>query len=411
MSLVPRTAVLAPMRQAGSLYASLVYSKESFSNGIIYCSFAIWLFASVLDTSLLSSYLHMNITSLACVGLLVLAEVIKGYETRVGHYALAATLLFLVAALGAMNVRTVCAVAFIFSVRDIPFRRMAQISLLIMSIAFAMVIILMLLGVIQNYVELGQRGRRYLGFRYSLFPAQLFFAMTCLVLFLRGDKLTYLEAAGLIAANYIIFSFTNSRLSFGLSVVAIVAALVIQYRRLRNLKQGVLLQGLVSVYVLGALSILLAVLLFDPAIDWWAYIDSILGKRLSLASSALSKYGVPLFGQEIEFIGNGLDHNGLKSEGAYNYVDMLYILLAVKYGIVALVLFVVLSTRACYRCLKADQRYLLLVLGLIGLHCLIDDLCMYLYYNPFLLLLAANHIPKMEAIAQSRNKKNQFSLF
>lgn len=364
-----------------------------------YAPLAVWFFLSVLDMSLFSGMLHMNISACVCLALLFLGELIASRETKFYMAPTLISVLFLLIAFNAHDLRIVYSIAFIIAARNYNLETIMKVSLAAIACGVCFVFASMLIGIIPNYITPDGRGRMYLGFRYALFPSQFVFAMTCIVVYLKRNDLSLFLAAILFLSNLFIYLLTDSRLSFGLSTILIILALTLQSMRTNTINTGTLSYLFALIYIVGALTSITLVIQYSANPEVMSSINKLLGNRLSLGSSAISTYGIPAFGQHIEFIGNGLDETGNVTPGAYNYVDLSYIKLLVEFGPLPTIAFVALMTIACFYARKNNEPFLLLVLVIIGLHCIIDDLSLNLFYNPFLFTISI-------ALASIQNKKN-----
>ena len=85
----------------------------------------------------------------------------------------------------------------------------------------------------------------------------------------------------------------------------------------------------------------------------------------------------------IEWVGNGLDKNGIEPVGESLYVDNLYIQVMQKFGIIFVVLVLILLTIAMIKIVEQKKYILAFILTMIAIHCIIDDLFMAISYNPF----------------------------
>jgi predicted PurR-regulated permease PerM len=137
-----------------------------------------------------------------------------------------------------------------------------------------------------------------------------------------------------------------------------------------------------SFVLFGLLAILLTIM-YDPQIYWMKRVNQALKGRLSLGQNAINNYGIHLFGKHIEMTGNGMDAYGQISTETYSYVDSFYVQILLRYGIVFVLVLAFMLTVVMYRSYKNNYFYLLFVLTLIGIHYIIDDLQLYLYYNTF----------------------------
>ena len=92
------------------------------------------------------------------------------------------------------------------------------------------IISLSLVGVIPNYeFDAGSsRPRFFLGFGYALFPPAYFFNIAALILYLKKDKVNIVLIFVEALVNYWLYIKTDSRLSYGLTLLVIIASLVIK---------------------------------------------------------------------------------------------------------------------------------------------------------------------------------------
>lgn len=275
-------------------------------------------------------------------------------------------------------------IVFIYCARNIPFDKISKCTVWITSIMVAFIVISSWIGIIDNHVEYsGGRIRQYLGFRYSLYSSALIYNITLLVVYSKNIYIKYKDIVILFLLNYFFFYFTNSRLSFILAIVALVVAIVYKraYERLHKMQFIYKIQ--VFSYLICAIVFYGLTVTYSSQIYWKKAINEFLGNRLLLGKTSLLQYGISLFGQQIPWVGNGLDVDGKRTMGSYLWVDCLYIQVLQRYGVVFLILFLLVLTLAMYNCYKQKKYFLMMMLSLVALHCMIDDLQLYLQYNTF----------------------------
>lgn len=276
---------------------------------------------------------------------------------------------------------------FIYCARNVSFRRVAKYTVGVTSFLIVFVIISSFLGIIINYVETGSRVRQYLGFRYSLFGPAFLFNITLLVMYIKQRDISWKSIAILLVANVLLYKWTDSRLSFGLTLVALVFSIVAKFHWNYFERKHWWYWLVVFSFLICALVSLLMTIKYTPSNQFLKIVNDIFGGRLSLGQTSLVKYGVNLWGQNIEWVGNGLDKFGRKTTTAYLYVDCLYIQLLQHYGVIFTVGIILALTGMMIVCYKQKQYYLLVLLCLIAAHCMLDDLSWQLHYNTFWLLV------------------------
>lgn len=282
--------------------------------------------------------------------------------------------------------------------RDIPFKKIAEVTIKISIVVIFFVIISSYLGIIENYVQVaGVRRREYLGFTYSLYPAAIMFNITALTLYVRNRFVNLIEIFLLFLGNFWIFQKTTSRLSFYMAVFMILCSLLYKYfpRILTDLK--IVHVGMVVSYIGSAIFSFWITETYNPSVEWMNQLNDILGARLLYGKRSLDIYGVSLLGNKnIKWVGNGLNELGEKPKEEYLWVDNFYISIAQRYGMLVLILIILLITIALIIALRKKNYYLMFFLSMIAGHCVIDDLFIYIYYNTFWFALPMLFLKKDE---------------
>ena len=116
-------------------------------------------------------------------------------------------------------------------------------------------------------------------------------------------------------------------------------------------------------------------------------LNKILNERLDLANSAIDKYGINLFGREIEWIGGNNIYSEVKLP--YNYVDSSFLQYILTFGIIYIVLVCLLYTYMGFKANKQKDVVLSFIFIVIIGHSMFDPQMMWLDYTPFLLYFLA----------------------
>lgn len=365
-----------------------VFSKISKEKAF-FCALILYLVTAFLSTSFYASYVFggARIARLVCVFLLVVGE-LSDFEFSKETLVKAAfcLLLYGIAAYhdGALSDPALVFV-FVFCGRNISFDKIAKVCLFTSSFLLGFIIISSYVGIIRNYVEnYDGRYREYLGFLYSLYPAAHMSNITSLTIYLKRKSIDWKAVSILLLANIWIFAKTNSRLSFGLSILTICLALVFQYVP-ELLKNNKMLQiGMKFSFVIFACVSLVCTLLYTENNIILQRFNTFLGNRLYFGKRSLFQFGVSFFGKSnIEWVGNGLDKNGIAPFGESLYVDNLYIQVIQKFGIIFVVLLLILLTIAMIKIVEQKKYILAFIFTMIAIHCIIDDLFLAIFYNPF----------------------------
>ena len=365
-----------------------VFSKKRKEKAFFF-ALILYLVTAFLSTSFYASYVFggARIARLVCVFLLVVGE-LSDFEFSKDTLLKTAICIFLygIAAYhdGALSDPALVFV-FVFCGRNISFDKIAKVCLFTSSFLLGFIIISSYVGIIRNYVEnYDGRYREYLGFLYSLYPAAHMSNITSLTIYLKRKSIDWKAVSILLLANIWIFAKTNSRLSFGLSILTICLALVFQYVP-ELLKNNKMLQiGMKFSFVIFACVSLVCTLLYTENNIILQRFNTFLGNRLYFGKRSLFQFGVSFFGKSnIEWVGNGLDKNGIVPFGESLYVDNLYIQVIQKFGIIFVVLVLILLTIAMIKIVEQKKYILAFIFTMIAIHCIIDDLFLAIFYNPF----------------------------
>ncbi|MBE6924328.1 MAG: hypothetical protein E7466_03700 [Ruminococcaceae bacterium] len=358
---------------------------------LFFISYGTLLAASVLSTSFYYRYFDVRpfyAVQILCVGLLVVFEwMTGGVEKR--HWPAFGFCLFF-AVIGVMraegNLTRLVGLIFpyVFCARKIPFPKIADISLKVTFITVAFIVFSGYLGVIDNVVaHRSGRLREYLGFRYSLYAPGIVLNMTALYIYIRKSRITIPAAIFWALLNWYVYHMTDSRISFVLAELLIVIAVLMRFMPKIVEKVQALWAVMAASFAIFGVGSLLMTIFYDSTNPWMRRLNTALEGRLNLGRKSLSQYGIPLFGKDIEWIGNGLDVDGNTVEGIYNYVDCLYVKVLQRYGLVFTVLLIVLLCWAMFRLWRQKEYHILLISASVAAHCVLDDLSFSLHYNTF----------------------------
>lgn len=352
-------------------------------------SLSLYLFVGILSTTFYFKYfagtLHKGIL-LLCIFILLMKEVLDHKVKKAELFfvclcGLMCCILFF--SLGVMN-DLICLFFFIYSARDVNFKKICSIALWVSMFTLFFVILSAKIGLIPNYVGSRANGieREYLGFLYALYPASIVF--NCIILYLyKNNKYKIKDIAFLVSISLYVFQKTNSRLTFFLGILLIIV-LSLEKKFQFIFENKIIKLLMISSFVLCAVFSIYLTLIYSPSDEKLSAINLFFGNRLSIGQTSILRYGFSIWGNpNIEWIGNGLTFDGQKAVGTYLWVDCLYLQLFQRYGIVFLVAVLFLLTLLSIGAERMNDNKMLIILVFIAFHCMIDDLSMYLFYNTF----------------------------
>jgi len=232
---------------------------------------------------------------------------------------------------------------------------------------------------IDNVVYLQEnRIREGLGFAYTTEPANFFFYAVLLWVYARGRKIRYLELICLILIDVFIFIKTGTKSAFALSLLVLCVISIIRlFPAAGTWREGY--RWITMLVVPFAVAfIFYTTFRYDPSVAWLNKLDQLLHSRLQLGHAAIEKYGIPVFGQWIQWIGGANAHLG-----QYNYVDSSFVQILVNYGwaFFCLLIFALLYFEKSIS--RHKDLYLLIVFGALIIHSTFDPQLIWLMFNSF----------------------------
>lgn len=377
---------------------SIKFKKLTLAETLSLFSLILFLLISLLNTTFYARYISgviYNVGILTSVILLIIKELINNklnFQRAISLLGVIIVYALVGSVTGFLSTLAI-SIIFIFSLRDISFKYVARTSFYISLFILIFVVLSSQIGLISNYIEFsGGRIRQYLGFRYSLFPSTVMLNIIASSFFLTQDKVSYKRLFFLLVSTIWIFFQTDSRLTFISSLLLLGINLLVKWYPSVLKSSALLLKTFKLTYIVNAyLSYLIAKMYLSfssPFLNELSKnINQFLGGRIYYANRSLDIYGYNLFGQKINWIGNGLDINGQRGLSEYLYVDNLYIQILQRYGLFVLLILLLIFTLTLHYLLKQKQYVLSLILIILSFHAMIDDLIINLHYNIFLILI------------------------
>lgn len=369
---------------------NIVIRRDSLKNMLFYIPYVAYLLYSLLNTSFYAKYVNSygKILFAFCVLLLLLKEFLGArFTSRDGILALVLIVITGYFYMYFGLTQTLLPI-FIYSARNMEVNKILRISYIISLVMLVFIILSSYLGIIQNYIYYSAlRERQYLGFRYALYPSSILCNIIFLKVYLEKENISWLSLISLLVGNYILFQYTDSRLTFILGVALIVFSAIM--KKSQKFREILLNRTFIWSFLVLALLSIYATINYDYLSDWQSDLNEALGGRLSLGNSTLKFYGYGLFGKTLSLSGNGLDENGMLNTSTYDYVDNLYVLLLLRAGIIFLFIFLVAMTIIMKKIYIQKDSYLYIIFILLAFHGIIDDLIMLPQYNSFWFVVAA----------------------
>lgn len=291
------------------------------------------------------------------------------------------------------------------------FEKVAKCILIVEIILFLIVVAAALTGPIENFSLLyydmsgiqneEARDMFFMGFLFHLIPGYLMLNMTLLALYLNRRKVSGWLCLGLLVANGLVYVFSYGRMSYGMALLAILPVWMVGVfktfcsgRGGEGKQYGKRLAKWLSVLMLvtfpvSAIVSLLSAYYYNPEIKWLQKLNEALGERFYLAQNGFEEYGISLFGSDKPMIGAGLDFEGNRVVGVYNWVDNAWMNALFRYGVIFMVALCILYTWVLYRLWKQGEYAAMYLVCVVAVWMLIDDNNLLFCFNGFLVMLGS----------------------
>ena len=378
----------------------LVVKIKSVPELLALVALGVFLTVSILNVTFYARYLPGTVYKLAIafsIFLLFVKEMFKrkyDYRALIGLFA-TILIYFIVGKMTALSSEVSVSILFIYSLRDVPFKKVAQTSLVVSMCLLFFIIVSAKIGIITNYLEISKiRVRSYLGFRYALFPSILLMNIVAMVFYLKQNKIHYWQWLLLALSVYWVYDQTDSRLTFFSSCILLACSLLIKWFPGLFSKLGYVFKTFKLTFIVNAIiSFWISFTYLHsgyPFVDGFLFkVNHMLGGRLYFANKNLNLYGFGLLGRQVEWHGNALTVEGIRSNQTYLYVDNLYVQILQRFGLLILGLMLSVLTLTLFKVIKSRQWVLAFILIMMSFHSMIDDLNFYLHNNIFWILVGA----------------------
>lgn len=390
--------------------------KVNMKDFSFFIPYGIFMFFSILSTSFFYKYFYGGLYTAilaGCLLFLILGVLLNQKFKRKSIFELMGCLVIYIL-LGFINGNFVSTIAyipmFLYASRDIDFNKIAKFTIKISLFTVLLIILSANIGIIDNYVVKAASGRvrEFMGFRYALYPSAFAFNISCLWLYIKKDGIRWREIGFLLCFNLWIYMKTNSRLSFFLAVILITIFALNKVWPNILLRSNKAVKLLSMSYIVCFIVSFYLVYMYGKGASWAQYINDLFGNRLLYAFQSLISNGIALFGKNIGWNGFGLDIYGNVSSTlstGYTYVDCMYIQMVQRYGLIISTIYLLIYTLTMVELNKNKDYYAVLILAFYAVHCMVDDLALYLYYNTFWFLIGTTLMATIRSVNRNSRRK------
>lgn len=311
---------------------------------------------------------------------------------------------------------------FMLALRGISFDRIIRIHFVTIGFLLVVTIICSQIGMVDNLVYHfeGRRERQAFGVCYPTDFAAYFVWLGLAWIYIRKEKLKFVEIGLILLVGVEVWYFCDARLSMA---VLFLSALVFWGIKLHHMysehmatenigtcseRKGENNKSVVSEWMqtllvfampLCATVMIILSYCFSAELPVLAKLDSLLSGRLLLGQIAFDRFDVKLFGQFVPMVGFGRNTVTYMASSNYFFLDSSYMTILMCYGSVLFFFVIAAFANSSFRAKKRKDYYLVLIIALIAVDCMVEHHMMEIWYNPFLLLLLS------DVGVKGRNKK------
>lgn len=313
-----------------------------------------------------------------CIFVIITGMVKKVYRSRVIVLMAALAVIFALSWYFSKNNMLIWSFLLLAAAYGQDSRRVIRLSLIITGAALCIIVLLSLVIPSADFViEDAGRVRHFLGFNWATNAPTLLFFFALQYIFIRKEKMHFLEYLILEAVNVFFFIMTDTNFPFALLTCVLLFFFV---EGLFKNHWKILSRPEVLYYILPlAICIItvLACILFNPETGFLDRLNVLLNHRLGFGRQALMQFGVTPFGREIAWIGNSI--TGI--DGVYNYVDCSYMQILLNQGVVFLITVIGIYTAMAVKAVKARDYWLVFAGIAVLLHSITEPRLFDLSYN------------------------------
>ena len=271
-------------------------------------------------------------------------------------------------------------------------KKVMKIFTTVFAVGLFVTIVLCRIHVFEDMILDEVRMRHNLGFNWvTLAPIYMLFI--CIGYANIRKNRSRLVLLGLWAISFILYKYTDTRLTFLLTSLFLLGILIQskkekkQWRIIRAFRKPMWLLPF-AIFVV----IMIAQKLYTPGVGIWDKLNSILSGRLLLAHNSLNDLPTTLFGQAIRWQGFSLSAGVLDDPNLleYNNVDCSYIRLMFDYGVIGIFVIMTIYALGIKKAVKMKNFLLVWSYMIVLAFCITEQWMIELSFNMMPLIAIAS---------------------
>lgn len=359
--------------------------RMEFSELLFFIAYSLYLVKVILETTMFKIYIGKNIDLLIniVVVVLLIMKIIfcEKYSPKIFITASIFSILALLIYKQSSYANIIFLILFIIGAKNVEFIKIVKCFLIIKLIITCLAIIGANLGVIEHiiYIRDGKIRNSFGSIYATDFAAGIFFILIGYS-YIRYEKFSIKESIIYIFIGYILLELCDTRLD-SLCIIGLAFIMLIRKSIEKNKIWRKII--LISIPISAIISIELSKG-YDVNNKLMLFLNKALSGRLRLGKQGIDEYGFKPFGQTVEMIGNG-GRNIPPTN--YFFIDSSYLHIALRYGVIILILICGLLVYKINKNIKNGDIALGIIIMIIAINSIVAHHLIDLAYNPFILIL------------------------
>lgn len=368
--------------------------KEVFVKKLYIFIFILWYSTEIIFNTTLKTFMGIKIEVISnaiswLVFALLMIKIVffQSYKKKELMIIIGITLPIMIATILSENRTLLSAWMFIVAAKNNDFDEIVHIAYRILQIMIPIVVILCMLGFMEDYTMMRGSIQRYsLGFSHPNFLGLRIFQLILCNLYVHRNKLGILNYCYIILAIIFTIEVPNSQTAYISMIVLFI--LLLLYTYMENQKQilikifsGGLLIGSI---LFNVLSILLSYINVNSN-PFLSRIDKWVSRRFSWGHRVWQIYGTSFLGQRLYISEEEVRRIGLTSP---LYLDNTYLNILLRYGILVFLIFSICYILLVRKMIVRKRYILVMILFLYALYGTMEKGLYMLAHNIFLIAFA-----------------------
>lgn len=277
-------------------------------------------------------------------------------------------------------------VVFVIGARNISFNKILKVYYTVASITLLIIMIAAFAGIIANFTFYrGNIIRHSFGILYPTDFASHVLSIILAYYCVNYRKLTWVEYIVTIVISYLLYYFCNSRLTCLTLIIMIFVFLLAKQASLGNRNARVFLSFCWGgIPVLCYLEVSLSYI-YTNSNYLLVKINHALSNRLSLGRRAIQKYGISLFGQNVQERGWGKGIHAATSTSNYFFIDSSYLRFLIIYGVIIGLIVLYWMIKISIDSFRIQEYGICAAILIVAISAFVEQHLFEVSYNPFIL--------------------------